>query len=128
MATRILIADTRSSVLSALKLLLDQEDDLLVVDTATSIDQILACIELEEPRILLIDCELLQNEPSDWVEMVHDRSRELAVILMCSTPIAHCCQHLTAVTNRVSKSDPPEVLLETLRKEVEYTGPLQRSD
>jgi DNA-binding NarL/FixJ family response regulator len=119
MAASILLADTRSSILSALKLLLEQQDGLRVVATATSTDQILACVEKEEPRILLIECDMLQNVPSDWLEMLQDRSPRLAIIVMCNTPIAHCYQHPAGVTDHISKSDPPEFLLATLRKEIE---------
>jgi DNA-binding NarL/FixJ family response regulator len=119
MAASILLADTRNSTLSALQLLLEQEEGLHVIGIATRVEQVFSYLVQASPQILLIESEIFQTLAPDRVEKLLNRSPGFAIIVMGTTPIPRYCEFYSEGVEYVSKSDPPETLLFTIRKQIE---------
>ena len=55
---RLLIAVCQQEMRAALRFLLSQEADMLVVGEAANSQELLACLEVVRPDVMLLDCEL----------------------------------------------------------------------
>jgi DNA-binding NarL/FixJ family response regulator len=119
---RVFLADDQPKVRSALRLLLEQEPGLCVVGEAAEAEDLLAQLKATRPDLMLLDWELPGLSPTNsvrsgkqLVSVLHVFYPNLRVIALSGRPEA--CQAAVAagVDAFVSKGDPPERLLATLR-------------
>ena len=113
---RILIADDQADVRSALGLLLMQEPNLQVVAEATDAIGVLLAAEKETPSLVLLDWELPGAPSASLVRVLRNRWPQLRVIALSSLPEARSAAINAGVDTFVDKGDPPDALLEALRK------------
>jgi DNA-binding NarL/FixJ family response regulator len=112
---RILLADDHREVLSALRLLIDNEPWLDVVGEATDVRSLLAATVELDPQLVLLDWELPGLPGCDVVQELLARRRELAIVALSGKVESERSAMRAGATAFVSKGDPPERLLDVLR-------------
>ncbi len=111
---RVLLADNQSQVRSALQILFKQEPDIWVVGEASEAHTLLAQLTTIKPDVLLLDWSLAHLAALGPLTTLRQSCPHLKIIAMSSRPEA-CREALQAgVDAFISKSDPPEHLLQTL--------------
>jgi len=108
---RVLIADNHPQVRSALRLLLQEELDVIVVGEASDLEQALELADLEEPDLMLLDWELLAQDGATALTGLRTTFPGLAVIALSGRPRARREALAAGADAFVSKGDPPERLL-----------------
>ncbi len=111
MPTRVLIADDRSQVRSALRLLLTQQPDLVVVGEAVDAEQALALTKRRQPDLLLLDWELPGQGDAFSPARLRALRPGLSVVALSGRPEARQAALDAGADLFVSKGDPPERLL-----------------
>jgi DNA-binding NarL/FixJ family response regulator len=127
---RILVADDQPKVRSALRLLLEQEPGLSVVGEAAETESLLAQAEATCPDLVLLDWELPSLQATDpstpptgseagsghrLLSALRALCPHLLVIALSGRPEARQAALAAGADAFVSKGDPPERLLTTLR-------------
>jgi DNA-binding NarL/FixJ family response regulator len=119
---RVFLADDQAKVRSALRLLLEQEPGLYVVGEAIEAGELLAQIKATRPDLMLLDWELpgLAHASSVGSEKhlllaLHVHCPDLRVIALSGQLEARQMALAAGADAFVSKGDPPERLLATLR-------------
>ncbi|NIO69112.1 MAG: response regulator [Anaerolineae bacterium] len=112
---RVLLADDQTKVRSALRLLLEQEPGLSVVGEAAEAEDLLAQVEATQPDLVLLDWELPGLRTDDRLSALRTLCPRLKVIALSGQPEARRAALTAGADAFVSKGDPPERLLTTLR-------------
>lgn len=112
---RVLLADDQMQVRSALRLLLEQEPDFLVVgETADATGLLLAAAE-KEPDLVLLDWELPGLPAVQLVRLLRYERPLLKIIAMSSRPEAAQPALAAGAHAFLSKSESPEQVLLTIK-------------
>ena len=120
---RIFLADDQAKVRSALRLLLEQEPGLCVVGEATEVEELLTQLKTTRPDLMLLDWELPHlsvakrsaGSGEHLLSALHIQCPNLRVIALSGRPEARQAALAAGADAFVSKGDPPERLLATLR-------------
>ena len=120
---RVLLADDHREVLSALRLLLEDETGLEVVGEAADAGELLRQALVLRPNLVLLDCELPDGQssrpgPCAAAGVVADLRRSLpgvVVLALSGRPEARQAALAAGADAFASKADPPEHLLSLLR-------------
>jgi DNA-binding NarL/FixJ family response regulator len=111
----VLIADSRVHARSAMRLLLAQEPDVVVVGEAADVDAAISAIAVCRPDVVLLDWELTRPSPERNRDAALDELRlaspESFVIALSGLPEARREALAVGADAFVSKGDPPEKLL-----------------
>ncbi|MBU1662862.1 MAG: response regulator transcription factor [Chloroflexi bacterium] len=128
---RILLVDDQSKIRSALRLLLEQEERMAVVGEVAKAEDLLAQAEAARPDVALLDWELPGLQAADHstrfasaprlLSDLRARCPRLQVIALSGRPEARQAALAARVDAFVSKGDPAESLLQTLRTITEGT-------
>jgi CheY-like chemotaxis protein len=112
---KILLADDNSEVRSALRLLLEQEPVPGIVTEVADARGLITQLRRDCPLVILLDWELPGLHTIDFLAMVRSGCPETKIIAMSSRFEARQ-QALSAGADAfVSKAEPPEQILRTLR-------------
>jgi DNA-binding NarL/FixJ family response regulator len=118
--TRLLLADDELHFYQALSLWLEQIPDFAIVGVATHASQLLELLESTQPDILLLDWGLTDfHTETDKVKLIHTLRRSfpaLHIIAISSVPGIHKQVLATGVHAFVSKTEPPDHLLDALQQ------------
>lgn len=112
---RILLADGREKVRSALQLLLEQEEDVEVVGEASSDGDLLAAAEAHRPDVILVDWELPGRPLAVLLSTLRLLLPAVKVIALSGRPEARRAAEEAGVEAFASKNAPSEELLAALR-------------
>ncbi len=123
----ILVADDEPKARLGLRLLLERESGLKIVGEAAEAASLLVEMQAGRPDLLLLDWELpglWQTNPGGvppdvghrQVQALRDLSPRLKVIALSGRPEARQLALAAGVDGFMSKCDPPERLLITLRE------------
>jgi DNA-binding NarL/FixJ family response regulator len=120
---RIFLADDQAKVRSALRLLLDQESGFHIVGEAAETEDLLAQVKVTKPDLILLDWELPDHSVpyspvgsgSRLLSTLHIYYPGLRVIALSGRLEARQAALAAGADAFVSKGDPPERLLATLR-------------
>jgi DNA-binding NarL/FixJ family response regulator len=120
---RIFLADDQARVRSALRLLLEHEPGLRVVGETDKVEGLLAQLKAVKPDLILLDWELpdpsvtyASPDPgSSILSVLRSHCPHLQVIALSGRPEARQATLAAGADAFVSKGDPPERLLSTLR-------------
>jgi DNA-binding NarL/FixJ family response regulator len=111
----VLIADSRVHARSAMRLLLAQEPDVVVVGEAADVDAAISAIAACRPDVVLLDWGLTRQSPGQNGDSALDHLRvaspESFVIALSGLPEARREALVAGADAFVSKCDPPEKLL-----------------
>ncbi len=112
--TRVLIADDRFHVRSALRLLLRERLGVTVIDEAVTLEQALELASMEEPDLVLLDWELSAQGGVTALVGLRTARPGLAIIALSSRPEARRAALAAGADAFVSKGDPPEQLMNSV--------------
>jgi DNA-binding NarL/FixJ family response regulator len=113
---RVLLADNRQEVRSALRLRLEQEPDIVIAGEVTKAGEMLAQVMTTCPDVVLIDCELPGLKAREIVAELRSLCPHLLVIALCSRPEMRQAALAAGADAFISKGDSPESLLATIKK------------
>ncbi len=111
---RILLADDEAKVLSALRLLLEQQPGVAVAGEAMDSANVLAQVAAGGLDLVLLDWELPGVPARDLVCALHDLAPAVRVIALSGRSEARAAALAAGAAAFVSKGDPPEKMLDTL--------------
>jgi DNA-binding NarL/FixJ family response regulator len=110
-----LLADAEEAVRSALSLILSQEVGLRIVGEATTAGQLLSQLESTCPHLLLLAWSLPGQPPVDTMVEAVQRCPGMLILVLGSRPEERTAALKAGAHAFVSKVDPPQRLLETIR-------------
>jgi DNA-binding NarL/FixJ family response regulator len=113
--TRVLIADQIDPVRAGLKVLLSQADELTVTGEATTVSGAVELVTEQRPDLILLEWGLPGPEGGSIVNMLRTTRPGMAVIALSANPDAHREALDAGADAFVSKLDPPDRLLATMR-------------
>jgi DNA-binding NarL/FixJ family response regulator len=107
----LLVADDEEKVLSALRLLLEEEPGIGIVDVVGEATSLLAKARETSPDVVLLDWELSGWRDSQLLSTLRAHDPQLKVIAMSGRPEARQKAMGSGADAFISKSDPPDILL-----------------
>jgi len=107
----ILIADDEAKVRSALRLLLEQEEDLHVVGEAVDLQSLCSLADSFKPDLILLDLELPGLQPALHLLHLQKSIPSTRIIALSGRTSRHEIPLRTGIDAFVSKGDPPERVL-----------------
>jgi two-component system response regulator DesR len=111
----ILLADDHLDVRGALICLLEDEDDLHLAGEANNVDELLRLLADTCPDLVLFDWELPGMNGCNLLAQIRELCPGVMVIALSAYPEACEEAACAGVEGFVSKGDPPECLLATVR-------------
>jgi len=116
---RVLISDARQSVRHALHLLLQQADNM-VIETAATPEELVDKSIVFHPDVVLLDWELDRGTSSyRLMTLLRAADEHTRIIVLGIDPDARAAALSSGSDAFISKSDPPEEVLDILRKVIE---------
>jgi DNA-binding NarL/FixJ family response regulator len=112
---RILLADDQPKVRMGLRLLLEQEQDMIVVAEAADAGTLLAQAEESQPDLILVDWSMGDSAPAEQLTAMRQACPQVAVIVLSAQPGVEEAALAAGANAFVSKADPPEQLLAAMR-------------
>ena len=110
-----LIASNRPSTRSALKILLKEQSDLIVISEAQDGHELLKKIESTCPDLILLDWDLLDRATPILIKTVCELNQNLKVILLTANSDHKQAAIDAGADAYVNIGDSPTVLLETIK-------------
>jgi DNA-binding NarL/FixJ family response regulator len=115
---RVVLADDQAKVRSAMRLLLEQEEEIEVLGEAVDATDLVDWVEASSPDLVLLDWELPGFEPS-LLRALRELRPSMDVIALSGRPESRRAALEAGAHAFVSKGDPPERLLEAV---ADYRG------
>lgn len=112
---RILLADDRPRVRAALRLLLEQEPDMVIVGEAADAASLRLALQRETPDLLLLDWELPGLAGAQRVSFIRNGQPALRILALSGRPEARAEALSSGADCFASKGDPPELVLAAVR-------------
>ena len=113
---RVILADDQTDVRSAMRLLLEEAHGISIIGEVCTMSDLVRQVKINTPDLILLDWELPGIKAQDVVAFLGTQYPHLAVIALSSSPQARRAALETGVLAFVSKSDPPESLLNAINK------------
>lgn len=110
----LLLADDEKRVLSALRLLLEEEPGIGLVDEVGEAAGLLTKAQETSPDVVLLDWELAGLHPGHLLSELHAQDPRLRVLALSGRAEARQHALSSGADAFVSKSDPPDILLAEL--------------
>jgi len=120
-ATRILLADNDARVRSALRHLLRQEPEQLVIQESADLDSLAAQVREFKPDLVLLDWELPGRPAAALLFALHGLDYHPQVIVLSRRGESEQEALAMGADGFVSKSESPDRLLDTFRRLVRET-------
>jgi CheY-like chemotaxis protein len=118
---RVMLADGRPEVRSALRLLVEQHGGMTILAEAAEPGELLCQARIACPDVLLLDCDLPGIRVKDFLHRLRSFCPRVRVVAMSSRPEMRQAAVSGGADDFVCKTDPPEKLLAVLRSCVELT-------
>lgn len=115
-ALRILVADSRPDVRSALKLLVEQDAGMVVSSEARRGGDVLDQVKATCPDVIILDCDLPGLQAGDLLRAVRTVCPGVWVVAICARSEARQAALSAGADAFVSKAEPPQSLLSTIRQ------------
>ncbi len=115
-ALRILVADSRPDVRSALKLLVEQDAGMVVSSEARRGGDVLEQVKATCPDVIILDCDLPGLQAGDLLRAVRTVCPGVWVVAICARSEARHAALSAGADAFVSKAEPPQSLLSTIRQ------------
>jgi two-component system invasion response regulator UvrY len=113
---RILLADNQARVRFALRVLLERQPGLEVVDEAASSEQVAARAARSSPDLVLLDWTMATASGSDLLLALRRDCPGLGIIILSGRPEAREAALAAGADAFVSKGNPPEELLSAIAR------------
>jgi DNA-binding NarL/FixJ family response regulator len=105
---RVLIADDDYQVRGALRLMIEQQFESVVVDEVSNLGPFLEMSILTDPNLILIDWELPGGDQCNLLRQIRDRCPNTSIVAMSALPESRKAA-LNCGVCFISKNDPPEI-------------------
>lgn len=115
-AVRILVADSRPDVRSALRLLLEQDEGMVVSAEARKGDDVVEQVRVTCPDVILLDCDLPGLHARDMLLTVRSICPRVWVVALCSRSEARGAALSAGADVFVCKAEYPQRLLSIIRQ------------
>ena len=125
---RILLADHELRVRSALRLLLEQQPVADIVEEATNTQELQDHVRNHCPDVLLLDWALPGSTPKNLLTSLRNFHPGLFIIVLDSEPQTRNIALVAGANEFVSKNEPPEKLLATIKSYRVYNKRRTRSN
>ncbi len=123
---RVVLADHRREIRSALRLLLEQQpDNWEVLGEASDLFELAVCLKKSCPEILLLDWELPgmcadrwnpdPDRPTSMLQKLREICPQIRIVALSSQPEECRLALQSGADEIVCKTDPPEILLGKMR-------------
>ncbi|XUX00200.1 MAG: response regulator transcription factor [Dehalogenimonas sp.] len=112
---RILIADDDFQVRGALRLLIEQQFDDVVVEEISAAGQLLELHQCASPDLILLDWELPGEDRFSLLQDLKARCPDAAVVVLSALPESRKEALVCGARAFISKNDPPELFIPLLR-------------
>ena len=112
---RLLIAVRQQEMRAALGFLLSQEADMRVVGEAANSQELLACLEVVRPDVMLLDCELPGLPTANLLAQLYAPDANLKVLILCSRTGREQAAPAAGARAFVDKTSHPRQLITALR-------------
>jgi len=112
---RVFVIDDQAQVRGALRKLLKHRLNMQVVGEAVDTHNLWIEVEAARPDLLLLDWSVLGSRPVEMLTVLRDRYPQLPVIIMSAQPEVRRAALVAGADAFISKADPPEQLLATLK-------------
>ncbi len=116
---RILLADDKYEIRSALNLFLQSRLDLEMILEARDMEHVMAQLEDAHPDLIILDWELPGRPTRERVSILRTLVPELKIIIINSRPELQQQVLAEGADAFVCKTDPPFKLLETIQKVIQ---------
>lgn len=113
-AVRILVADSRHDVRSALRLLLEQYGGIVVTAEATRVDDLIEQVRLTRPDVIILDCDLPGLQSEDLLPTLRSICPGVRVVALCARSEVRQAALSAGADAFISKADPPPALLNAI--------------
>jgi DNA-binding NarL/FixJ family response regulator len=113
--TRILVVDNDARIRSALQTLLRQEPEQLAIQETANLDGLGHQVRDFQPDLVLLDWELPGRPAAALLLALHGLTHHPRVIVLSARPESEADAMAAGADAFVSKSDPPERLLDSFR-------------
>ena len=114
-ATRVLLADQRTTVRSALRLIVTDAVGMQVVGEVADGADLWRMVQTAQPAVLLVDWELVAAQAGTLLPALHATCPGLHIIALSWRPEVEAAVLLAGADAFVSKIDPPERLVQALQ-------------
>ena len=111
----ILLADNDAQERTALRWLFEQDPELAIVGEIAKVDSLLAQAQAIRPDLLVLDWELPGMQRADLLQALHGLGYPLKVVAFGTRPEASQEALAAGADAFVSKEEPVEELLKTVR-------------
>ena len=112
---RVVLADGTPKVRSALKLLLEQDEEITVNTAVASVRGLVEQVRVSCPDAILLDCDLSGLEVSEFLPQLRSLCPHVRVVALCSRPEMRHAALSAGADAFVCKTESPEKLLDVLR-------------
>jgi DNA-binding NarL/FixJ family response regulator len=112
---RILLADNEPRVRSAVRLLLEQQPEIGLIDEVTNNRDMLEYVKNYHPDVLILDWNLTGLDPGKNFTLLHSLYPNMATIVLNTEPQTQQFALAVGANEFVSKNDPPERLLAAIK-------------
>lgn len=112
---RILVADDQAKVRSAIRLLLEHDENIKVLGEAVDATGLLDWVSVVCPDLVLLDWELPGRDIGELLDGIRGNCSRVKVVALSGRPEARREAIAMGADGFVSKGDPPERLLDALR-------------
>jgi two-component system invasion response regulator UvrY len=111
---RIIVADDRPEVRSALRLMLEEKPENVVIGEVATSYELLWQVNTGRPDLILLDWELPGTKPKELLSILRALHPRILIIALSSYPQMRHAALEAGALSFVSKSDPPGSLLAAL--------------
>jgi len=108
---KVLIADDQAEVRSAIRVLLEQENEIYVIDEAEELNSMFMKVESGKPDLLLLDWELSNRILSETISVLRQLAPGIRIIALSVRPEAAMAAMKAGVNAFVSKGENSDRLL-----------------
>lgn len=122
-AVRILVAESRPEVRSALRLLIEQDEVMVVTTEAAKVEELLRQVRIACPDVVLLDCDLPGIRVSEVMPQLRSICPAVQVVALCTRPEMRGAVLSAGADAFVCKTEPPERLLAILQSSIGPGGP-----
>ena len=112
---RILLADDKPEILSALRLLLETRLDLELITEARDMEHVLAQVEDTHPDGIILDWDLPGRPTSERISVLRALVPEIKIVVVNTRPELRDQVLSEGADDFVCKTDPPSKLLEAIQ-------------
>jgi DNA-binding NarL/FixJ family response regulator len=113
---RILLADDKPEILSALRLMLETRLDLELITEARDMEHVLAQVEDSYPNGLILDWELPGRPTRGRISVLRALVPDMKIIVINTRPELKDEVLAEGADDFICKTDPPSKLLEVIQK------------